>query len=182
MKDLSPKQLSFVEHYLACGFNASEAARRAGYSAKTAQEQGSRLLSNVIVKALVEKRLGEAAMTADEVLARLADQARGTIADFMVRNDLDLAAARENGKLHLIKKIKRTTRSDDDDNLYTTLEIELYDAQAALVHIGRHHKLFTDRVIVEDNWRIEAAEAGVDPEALVNELFSKVKRNAGDAA
>jgi len=182
MKALTPKQRAFVEHYLACGWNATEAAKRAGYSAKTAQEQGSRLLSNVMVKALVEQRMGEMALTANEVLARLAEHARGSIADFMVGNNLDLQAARESGKLHLAKKIKRTTRSDDADHLYTTLEIELYDAQAALVHLGRHHKLFTDKVEVEHDWRKEATAAGVDPDGLVNELFAKVKRDAGNSA
>lgn len=43
---MSPKQKKFCEHYAACG-NATEAARRAGYSEKTAKQQGARLLTNV---------------------------------------------------------------------------------------------------------------------------------------
>ncbi|WP_425647911.1 terminase small subunit [Agrobacterium leguminum] len=34
--------------------NATQAAIRAGYSAATAQEQGSRLLSNVMVKSAID--------------------------------------------------------------------------------------------------------------------------------
>jgi hypothetical protein len=39
-------------------------------------------------------------------------------------------------------------KGDDEDGTPVTevdVELELYDAQAALVHIGRHHKLFTDK-------------------------------------
>ena len=46
----------FVEVYLANGGNATDAAIQAGYSKKTAKEQGSRLLADVNVKAQVSKR------------------------------------------------------------------------------------------------------------------------------
>lgn len=42
---LTPKQVKFVDEYL-IDHNASAAARRAGYSTKTANEQGSQLLRN----------------------------------------------------------------------------------------------------------------------------------------
>src|SRR5690606_6284913 len=44
----------FVEEYL-IDLNATQAAIRAGYSEKTAQEQSSRLLSNVMVQEAVQK-------------------------------------------------------------------------------------------------------------------------------
>lgn len=47
---LSPKQQRFVAEYL-IDSNATQAAIRAGYSAKTAKQIGSRLLTNVDVKA-----------------------------------------------------------------------------------------------------------------------------------
>jgi phage terminase small subunit len=50
VKGLNDKQAAFVREYLV-DFNATQAAIRAGYSPKTAQEQGSRLLSNVMVQA-----------------------------------------------------------------------------------------------------------------------------------
>lgn len=45
---LEPRQQRFVDEYLV-DMNATQAAVRAGYSAKTAQEQGSRLLSKAMV-------------------------------------------------------------------------------------------------------------------------------------
>lgn len=57
-KPLTPKQAMFVKEYL-IDLNGTQAAIRAGYSEKTAQEQSSRLLSNVIVKAAIDSALQE---------------------------------------------------------------------------------------------------------------------------
>lgn len=46
---LTDKQQRFVAEYLV-DRNATQAAMRAGYSEKTAQQQGSRLLLNVMVE------------------------------------------------------------------------------------------------------------------------------------
>ena len=46
---LTEKQKRFVEEYL-IDLNATQAAIRAGYSAKTANEQGARLLVNVSIQ------------------------------------------------------------------------------------------------------------------------------------
>ena len=48
-KDLTPKQALFVDEYLR-DMNATQAAIRAGYSAKTAESAGPRLLGNVRVQ------------------------------------------------------------------------------------------------------------------------------------
>ena len=79
---LSPQHQLFVDAYLACGFNATRAAIRAGYSKKTAYSQGPRLLKNVDVAAAVKKRLGESVMGVEEALARLSRQASADLADF----------------------------------------------------------------------------------------------------
>ena len=77
-KKLTPKQKRFVSEYL-IDLNATQAAIRAGYSPKTANEQGARLLANVsIAKAIQEardKRQQRTEITQDRVLqeyARLA--------------------------------------------------------------------------------------------------------------
>jgi phage terminase small subunit len=50
---MRPRQEAFIREY-AIDMNATQAAIRAGYSEKTAQEQGSRLLSNVMVAKAIE--------------------------------------------------------------------------------------------------------------------------------
>lgn len=135
---LSNKQRVFVEEYLRT-WNATEAARRAGYSEKTAYSIGQENLKKPEVKAAIEARIAEKAMSADEVLLRLADQARSTMADFINdAGEVDLRTAKDNGKLHLVKSYTVTDKG--------TERVELYDAQAALVHLGRHHGLFVDKV------------------------------------
>lgn len=153
---LTGKQAAFVEEYL-IDFNATQAALRSGYSEKTAYSIGARLLKNVEVAEAISQRIGETAMTADEVLSRLADHARGSLADFVTVTDdgptFDFAKAERLGKMHLIKKLRTKKRmykeGKGDDAIPVTVietDLELYDAQAALQLIGKHHSLFTDRV------------------------------------
>ncbi|WP_217595518.1 terminase small subunit [Cohnella sp. GbtcB17] len=70
---LAAKQKKFVQEYLV-DLNATQAAIRAGYSAKTANEQGARLLANVSVqtalKTAMNKRAARTEITADMVLQR----------------------------------------------------------------------------------------------------------------
>lgn len=155
---LNDRQTVFVDEYLRT-FNRTQAAITAGYSQKTAYSMGARLLKNVEIAEAISQRLSETAMSADEVLRRLGEHARGNMGDFWdipekekdgvsVQNGsptLNLIKAKD--KLHLVKKMKvKTTVRTVADIPETTTEIdfELYDAQAALEKIGRHHKLFTD--------------------------------------
>lgn len=55
MSDLTPKQSRFIDEYM-IDLNGTQAAIRAGYSKKTAEQQASRLLSNVKVQAEIAKR------------------------------------------------------------------------------------------------------------------------------
>jgi phage terminase small subunit len=149
---LTAKQQAFVSEYTQC-WNASEAARRAGYSEATAQEQGSRLLSNVMVSAEIERFKAQYIMSAEEVAIRLTEQGRGDIGDFLTKNGdaitVDLPKAIKAKKTDLIKKLSQTrtvrTRGDDETEETVSTTIELYDRQAALVQIGKIHKMFTDR-------------------------------------
>lgn len=73
---LTPKKAAFVDEYL-IDLNATQACIRAGYSAKTAEQQGSRLLRDVEVAAAIReaqaKRSVRTKVDADYVLNRLAE-------------------------------------------------------------------------------------------------------------
>ena len=58
MVKLTQKQQQFVEEYLV-DLNATQAAIRAGYSAKTADVQGSRMLGNVKVQQAISEAMAE---------------------------------------------------------------------------------------------------------------------------
>ncbi|MGY2438571.1 terminase small subunit [Pseudomonas sp. SDO52101_S400] len=68
---LTPKQQRFVDEYL-IDLNATQAAIRAGYSKKTADQQASRLLTNVKVRAELSRSMSareeRTAITQDYVL------------------------------------------------------------------------------------------------------------------
>ncbi len=78
-QQLTPKQAAFCAEFM-LDLNASAAARRAGYSAKSAEQQGSRLLSNAKVAARIAAAQRERAerleVDADWVLAQLVEVAQ----------------------------------------------------------------------------------------------------------
>lgn len=74
-KKLTHKQRIFVDKYLQC-WNATDAARRAGYSERTARQIGSRLLTNVDISAEIDRRMQQHAMEANEVLHHLSTIAK----------------------------------------------------------------------------------------------------------
>ena len=171
---LTGKQAVFVDEYLK-SYNATQAALAAGYSPKTARSIGCENLTKPDIAEVISQRLRESAMSADEVLMRLASHARGSMADFVritvAGPQFDFEAASLADQLHLVKKLKTKTRTvvslgkpkktkgfvedeeqdeeeaTDDDRLITEVEVdfELYDAQTALEKLGRYHKLFTDK-------------------------------------
>ena len=135
------KRQIFLDKFFECNCNATEAARQAGY--KHPNQQGPRLKKEL--QAEIDARLDEMAMPANEVLARLGDQAGASIADFITDAGLiDWTAVKEKG--HLIKRIVF--------NKGRKATIELYSAQAALMHLDKEHggedgKPLEQRLVIE---------------------------------
>jgi len=141
MSGLTTKQAAFVEEYF-IDFNATQAAKRAGYggSNPTLAAIGSENLTKPKIIQRVSARLAESAMLADEVLARLAEIARGEHGKYVtVDGSVDFAQLVADDKAYLVKSIRDTAQGKS---------IEFCDMQKALVDIGRHHQLFTDSVDV----------------------------------
>ena len=82
VKTLTKRQQAFVEHYLANGFNATKAAKDAGYSEKTAYSIGSENLRKPEIASHVRARMKALTMSADEALYRLSAMARGDLGGF----------------------------------------------------------------------------------------------------
>lgn len=144
---LSLKQQAFIEHYLT-HWNATRAALAAGYSAKSARFIGAENLTKPDIQAAIQARLAELKMSADEVLTRLTTHARGSIAPFLrlsPSGELRGFDLGDGTPVHLLRKASVTKKSYGEIT-EETVTIELYDAQAALVHLGKHHKLFTDNI------------------------------------
>ena len=162
---MNARHQQFINEYFSC-WNKTEAYRRVypNSSYESARANAARLTAIDSISDEIARRMAENAMTADEVLSRLAEHARGDIGDFVTINSegmptLDLSTAQD--KMRLVKKIKTNkktyTTKGDKDTAVTEVdaEIELYDAQSALEKLGRHHKLFTDKTEITHGGFVE---------------------------
>ena len=137
---LTGKQEAFVVAYVGeAKFNATKAAGIAGYSGDywTLAAMASENLKKPKIIERVRQYLGAQAMTADEVLWRLGEIARGGWAEYIKDNgDVDIAGMVADDKAYLITEIRDTR----EGRVY-----KFCDMQAALNQIGKHHGLFVER-------------------------------------
>jgi phage terminase small subunit len=116
--ELTPKQARFVDEYLK-DLNATQAAIRSGYSERTAQEQSSRLLSNVIVQRAIQER-------------------RAILSEKAGRTALDVLADIGRVRAHCMELVPTET---GDEVMRSPKE-----ALKALELEGKHHGAFVDKV------------------------------------
>ena len=151
---LSPKQRRFVAEY-ALDLNATQASIRAGYSAKTAHVQGSRLLSNVKVREAIANAQAKAADKAEVTIERIV----GELAKIGFANMQDYMAATPDGDPYLdFSKLTRDQAAalaevtvDDfvdgrreNARSVKRVKFKLHDKRAALVDLGRHIGMFQE--------------------------------------
>lgn len=174
---LTPKQQCFCDEYL-IDLNATQAAIRAGYSVKTANEQGNRLLANVSIKSYLQKRAKDretrTAVTQDKVLNELAKIAFSNSTDFV--NIVTKSCMKEirdkEGNLIEEKEVffkdveieeTKNLTQDKKDVIASIkqgangIEVKLHDKVKALELVGRHLGMFTDKIqaqITSDNTNI----------------------------
>lgn len=167
---LTDKQQRFVDEYL-IDLNGKQAAIRAGYSAATAEVQASRLLSNAKVAEAVSARQTVIADKLEITQERIAAElAKIGFADIRTLFD-------DGGRLHHITMIpdavaaavqsievdtKRTRKAKGDEETSeleaeATLKIKMWDKRAALVDLGKHLGMFTDKLKVSYDLSPEAA-------------------------
>ena len=138
MAKFTARQEIFIAEYVSC-WNASEAARRAGYNGDS-NTVGPRLLANVGIAAEIDRRKALLIMSAEETAIRLTEQAKAAYAEYFNEfGGVDLDRLLKDGKGHLIKKIKPTKDG---------LEVEFYDAQAALALMAKINGQLRDRTEV----------------------------------
>lgn len=156
---LTNAQEVFISEYLQC-FNGTEAYSRAYPKAKrnSARTSAAELLANPNISEVIQARLAEVHMSADEALKLTADIARGDITEFITPfGNIDIDKLRDSGKGKLVKKIKQRTvtkigKTDkDEDTEILDTEIELYPADAALDKILKVHGKYSDAPTVNIN-------------------------------
>jgi len=145
------KQKRFIAEYL-IDLNATQAAMRAGYSARTANEQGCQLLAKLSIKealkSAMHQRQERTEITQDRVLAEYAKLAFLDPRRFY--NDkgglipvpdlpAEVAAALSGMEI-------RSERGGDGEAPADVTKIKFADKKAALDSVARHLGMFIDKV------------------------------------
>ncbi|CAA7626651.1 terminase small subunit [Magnetospirillum sp. SS-4] len=138
--NLTARQERFVQEYL-IDLNATRAAIRAGYSARTAAQQGERLLRNVEVKREVERAMSmvaqRIAVTVDRVVEELA-----VMAFFDPANLISVAGPEDIAKLP--EPVRRAIVGWSWDR-HGHFVLRLADKGVALERIGHYLGMFVER-------------------------------------
>jgi phage terminase small subunit len=169
--NLTKKQEVFLNEYLSC-WNATEAARRAGYSENSLRSIASENLTKPDIQQAIQDRLEEMKMSADEALVGLSKIARGNIADFVDVEEGDSLPLPNFGKaqdkLDIIKKMSWNKGS---------FSFELYDKKSALDTIAKHHGLLKEHIQIDIKLVIEVIDAlnelGQDPTKVFQEIIQR---------
>jgi phage terminase small subunit len=150
---LNPKQTRFVAEYMV-DLNATQAAIRAGYSAKTAGAIGEKLLKKAEISADIERRktaqLDRVEVRADGVLTELKRLGLSDLRDAFDSNGhlLDVKSLPDD-IAHSIAGIEVEELFDghgeDREHIGRVKKIKLWDKNKALENLGRHLTLFVDR-------------------------------------
>jgi len=162
---LTAKQKKFIEEYL-IDLNATQAAIRAGYSPNTAQEQSSRLLSNVMVKNEIDKAMAERSrrtgISQDRVLRELAKIAFVNPNDVINFSDATVKMTSEENLAAIASvKVKKIPGEYGDA---TEREVKLYDKLRALDLLGRHLGMFKDKIEINGDMGVKIVDDIPDEE------------------
>lgn len=156
-KELTKKQQIFVAEYLT-DLNATKAAISAGYSAKSAESQGAQLLRNPKVSQVIEKksakRLEKLEITAEKVLKELALIGFANMTDYMAVSkdgksfDVDFSKLTRDQAAAIQEITVDATggANDGERRLVLRNRFKLGDKRGSLELLGKHLKLFTDKV------------------------------------
>lgn len=188
MAGLTPRQERFVEEYLR-DLNATQAAIRSGYSARTANEQGARLLANASVAEAVARakadRSARLGLTQDRVLEELAAVAFARLGDYAEWGPGGFALAEshtkdaDGGRREAVDTravqqvtIKEVTIPTEHGEIVKVEQgIKLHDKLAALKLLGQHIGMFAERHTVTLEIRREAQEIAEELGIPVEQVY-----------
>lgn len=149
MAKLTEKQKRFCDEYL-IDLNATQAAIRAGYSARTANEQGARLLANVSVQEYIARKMAERSrrtgVNQDRVVLELAKIAFVKMTD-VVNSNGEIKADASPDDLSCIESIKYK-ESDNEFGGSVEREVKIVSKLKALELLGKHLGMWNDKLDV----------------------------------
>lgn len=138
---MTDKQERFCEEYM-IDLNATQAAIRAGYSPKTANEQGSQLLAKLSIQNRIAQLQAEQSrrtgVSADRVVRELAKIAFVNAADLIDPKTASLKSDVSHDDLAAVQSVKVKTFGEDG----LEQEVKLADKLRALDLLGKHLGMF----------------------------------------
>tara|TARA_R110000824_G_scaffold152470_1_gene323687 strand:+ start:8046 stop:8573 length:528 start_codon:yes stop_codon:yes gene_type:complete len=144
---LSAKQSRFVEEYLV-DLNATEAAKRAGYSVLSAKQIGTENLSKPAVALEIERRIQDrnarTEITQDLVIQELGKIAFSNVGDVATWSGGTVSVMDSES----LPKTALSAVSQVSVGQYG-ISLRMHDKRAALVDLGKHLGMFRERVDVE---------------------------------
>ncbi len=149
---MTPKQERFVAEYLK-DLNATQAAIRAGYSKKTAEVQGWRLLRNAEISALVfqskTRQLESADLTATRVLEELRRLAFSDVTGLFDEQGnlkpIHTLTPEQAAAIASLEVVQRNLTSGDG-HTDIVQKLKVWDKTKALEMLAKHFALLTERV------------------------------------
>lgn len=149
---LTELQARFVQEYPACDFNATEAARQAGYSEKTAHAQASRLLKNVKVQAALSEYLNDltqrAELQAEDVLEEYRRIAFSNLRDVVHwgPDGLELRASDElpDEVAAAVREVEVNEWRQEDGTVRRRVKVKMHRKEKALDKLGEFLGLWQD--------------------------------------
>lgn len=157
---LTPKQARFVAEYLV-DLNATQAAIRTGYSAKTAKQQGSRLLTNAVISAAITTSTRQQLTTTELSAARVLEEYRRLAfvdarsfwdAHGNVKPMSELTAEQGSALAGFEALIKNAKAGDGITD--TIHKFKLWDKTKALDSLAKHFGLLKDTIDVQGGMTI----------------------------
>ena len=149
MAKLTEKQQRFVDEYL-IDLNATQAAIRAGYSAKTAQEQGSHNLSKLMVQQAIAEQMADRSrrtgVNQDRIVLELARIAFAKITD-IVDSEGKIKSTATDDDLACIESVKYKG-SESETSSSVEREVKLSSKLKALELLGKHLGMWNDKLDV----------------------------------
>ena len=137
---LNDRQKAFINHYIATGMNATQAAERAGYSKKTANVTGSQLLVNPNIKKELDKRINHMLTDTENLSIKWLNQTMA-IAGFDIRKAADWddhgVELKDSSKLDEATAFAIQEVSSTQTENGTNVKIKSYDKTKALDLLGK---------------------------------------------
>jgi phage terminase small subunit len=149
MAKLTEKQQRFVDEYL-IDLNATQAAIRAGYSVKTANEQGSQNLAKLSIQQAIAEQMAERSkrtgINQDRVVLELAKIALVKMTD-IVDSQGKIKSDASPDDLACIESVKYK-ESESDTGSSVEREVKIASKLKALELLGKHLGMWNDKLDV----------------------------------